>query len=176
MIRRLSAALSVLSLVMCVGFAMGWVRARFATDFFEYARGGRSVTIIVIDKSLLLMLIRCEPPQMNPGWTHSPNRADPGYTARYNPTIWGKAGFYSEHNEVRDETGFATTRVVGLPFWLLCLLTAVPPAMFLTSARRRRIRAMRQKQNRCTTCGYDLPAAGDTCPECGTAVPAKGTG
>jgi hypothetical protein len=56
------------------------------------------------------------------------------------------------------------------PHWILVLLTAImPAAWFILRIRRRRF-----GPGRCRTCGYDLRATPDRCPECGN-VPAKGT-
>jgi hypothetical protein len=58
-----------------------------------------------------------------------------------------------------------TTRII-VPFWLLEAITLAPIgvalAMRLRSQRRPRV-------GMCPTCGYDLRATPDCCPECGTA-------
>ncbi|HEY7119259.1 MAG TPA: hypothetical protein VH475_21900, partial [Tepidisphaeraceae bacterium] len=53
-------------------------------------------------------------------------------------------------------------RAVFMPFWVALLVTAVLPA---TVCLRRRHRSI---DGRCSTCGYDLRATPDRCPECGT--------
>ncbi len=57
-----------------------------------------------------------------------------------------------------------------IPLWMLFLLTLIPSAMQLASARHRR---NLRRRGCCTVCGYDLRATPDRCPECGT-VPMKG--
>ena len=56
-----------------------------------------------------------------------------------------------------------------LPYGLVALLTAVPPAaraLFRRATARRRAR--RSAVGLCPACGYDLRATPGRCPECGT--------
>jgi hypothetical protein len=56
-------------------------------------------------------------------------------------------------------------------YWVLSVLFAILPMIRLLDGRRRR--ALRRRlAGQCQTCGYDLRATPDRCPECG-AVPAQ---
>ena len=60
---------------------------------------------------------------------------------------------------------------VELPHWLVLLMTLPFTVVFgrrATSA----LRAERRKRGLCPTCGYDVRATPDRCPECGSAAPA----
>jgi hypothetical protein len=57
---------------------------------------------------------------------------------------------------------------VTVPIWLLALVTALLPTLWLAQAMRRREHRRRLAANRCIVCGYDLRATPDRCPECGT--------
>lgn len=58
-----------------------------------------------------------------------------------------------------------TYRAIGLPFWLLAFLTALPPTARLVGQQRRRRRE--SLRGICRRCGYDLRATPGRCPECG---------
>jgi hypothetical protein len=57
---------------------------------------------------------------------------------------------------------------VGVPTWLILLLTGLSPILYLTGPRRRhRVLLHRRRNNLCLKCGYDLRDSTDRCPECG---------
>ena len=67
-----------------------------------------------------------------------------------------------------------TAREINLPHPLLIIPALPLPLLWLTLLlRRRHKRRELIRANRCLTCGYDLRATSDRCPECGT--PAKST-
>lgn len=63
-----------------------------------------------------------------------------------------------------------TLQCLTVPHWLFVLACALLPLAWLH--RRRRI-ARRRTSQRCVTCGYNLRATPDRCPECGTVVAAR---
>jgi hypothetical protein len=58
-----------------------------------------------------------------------------------------------------------TIRIV-VPHWFLMLLSLPLPALWLVGF----LRSRRHRHGLCTSCGYDLRASPDRCPECGTEV------
>jgi hypothetical protein len=62
---------------------------------------------------------------------------------------------------------------VHVSYWLVFLVAALPILFWMLVAFWRWRRAVRRARCRlCVTCGYDLRATPDRCPECGTAVAA----
>jgi hypothetical protein len=61
---------------------------------------------------------------------------------------------------------------VAAPSWVVVLLLAILPIAW--SRRRFYAWRSRQREGCCPTCGYDLRATPDRCPECGTAAAAVG--
>ena len=59
--------------------------------------------------------------------------------------------------------------ICAIPCWPFMLLLSIPPALWL---RRFREHRRRQRLGLCLSCGYDLRATPDRCPECGM-IPGK---
>ena len=57
--------------------------------------------------------------------------------------------------------------IVTVPWWGLVTAFAVLPGIVLIRVLRRVVRDRCSAQGRCPTCGYDLRATPDRCPECG---------
>lgn len=64
--------------------------------------------------------------------------------------------------------GTAGEFVVAAPCWFLTLFFAITPCVWVGIGLRRRRRV---ESGECATCGYDLRASTDRCPECGTVIP-----
>jgi predicted Zn-ribbon and HTH transcriptional regulator len=62
-------------------------------------------------------------------------------------------------------------RWLKVPYWSVIFLAATPSLIWARSQSRAYIRARRVRADRCASCGYDLRASPDRCPECG--APAK---
>jgi hypothetical protein len=62
--------------------------------------------------------------------------------------------------------------VLVIRLWIVMLLLALPPALWLYRWWRK---PRRLEPGHCPTCGYDLRATPDRCPECGTPIPTSAT-
>jgi hypothetical protein len=90
-------------------------------------------------------------------------RADSG------PPDVGCFGFgYRSRDKERFSSFECSFREWTLPYWALTLLLAFLPTLAIRSGLRKR---HRRPSGHCPSCGYDLRATPDRCPECGV-VPA----
>jgi hypothetical protein len=95
----------------------------------------------------------------------------PGWISSFMPGLNLALGFdpppaRPEHLELRwsaDEYSWG----VWVPHWLLVLILAPLPCWHFAMAWRRR---RRRQTGLCPSCGYDLRASPDRCPECGLAM------
>jgi hypothetical protein len=80
----------------------------------------------------------------------------------------GHLGFDSFYYRNRDGDGYGAPRafeiILAVPSWALVLLSITLPTTWLFKAKKRK----RSKRGLCKSCGYDLRATPDRCPECGT--------
>ena len=82
---------------------------------------------------------------------------------------WRRLGF----GYFRWNIGFGvpiTIYRISVPTWALCILTLLLPTLWFGQTWKKRHRV---KDGLCPTCGYDLRASKDRCPECGTPIPVQ---
>jgi hypothetical protein len=79
--------------------------------------------------------------------------------------------FWYDHGFRYDAVAYPAMKGanVTLPVWVVLLATGVMPGCLLLSSALSRWGARRRRGIRCT-CGYDLRASPERCPECGAAV------
>jgi hypothetical protein len=106
-------------------------------------------------------------PQVPRGWWHE-SRSSPESYHRLPHSIWGRLGFCRTQWTDTDSYIFSLEQVnYWCPHWALALPLALSPAWWAIQYVRHRNRA---RAAICQTCGYDLRATPDLCPECGTPV------
>ena len=153
---------SAASLVLCLASATWWVRSQWRYDLLVYHGtrwhwGFRSHP----DRFYLEVAVDDEDSERVPRWTAvSEERWDADNVAA-DPSMSGRLGFMFGRN---TNWSLYDNYVVGLPYWSVTILAAVPPATWAVGRLRRRRRG---RTGLCPTCGYDLRATPDRCPECG---------
>jgi hypothetical protein len=179
--RHLFTLCSALSLVLCIAVCVLWVRSYHMTEQVNWRNAGGWRAVRSASGNLEVALLLAD-------WTDYPNEfRKPRYerdVARppFNYLMvmggnwddvnsdweWRGFGWHQKRN-TRRGTLHATAFV---PFWSIAAVTALPPLGWVTlrfrsRARRRRLKA----QGLCPSCGYDLRATPERCPECGAITP-----
>ena len=169
---------AILSLLLCVAFNAIWIRSKFVED--QIARTTwNSERAQEVDEALaafsgdiyFVYYSRIAPAGTTFSRLHSPKPLGwsfKHFPIRGIPHPLGGWIFY-ESNGAGPGNGYAVNQwdvnwKFGLRIWYFVVLTAILPVHWTRSFIRRR----RPLPGHCATCGYDLRATPDRCPECGT--------
>jgi hypothetical protein len=126
-----------------------------------YARIARHRLTLPHGPAHVQLVMDFEVMRMRGGWTRRPPRDLQPPTGS---PLLQRLGFYASFQSA-DETGQQRLEAaVSMPHWFALLLALSLPAARLVRAFRRRARG----PGRCRSCGYDLRATPERCPECGT--------
>ncbi len=173
MTRRILAAFSIVSLLLCFATTALWVRSYWVSDYLLWRSHGWASRYIAAHRgSLDMMRAQSVPDEFqlghvpiarahSPHWSAvSPQFSALGFACYADPDI---------HHGVIDHLGqrpIPLTEAI-VPIWPFVLLMMVLPGVWLRRicSHRRRVRL-----GLCLTCGYDLRATPERCPECGTVV------
>jgi hypothetical protein len=181
---------AAVSLVVCVATVVLWVRSSWITDWGVSNSDERLVDLqrsrsvsVGSGKSLLWTMARWQTwtPARGRHWASAsttsfkergtnPNGAPGGVTHPTPRFRFGGFGWYvffdlrgKSSNTNVSESGFELT----IPHWFVALLAAILPMWRFGGPLLGRWGAP-MLENRCPTCGYDLRATPQRCPECGT--------
>jgi len=166
--RRLLNLLSALSLLLLVALLAAWARGYRWGGALEVRMGQTAYLVAWPIGRIALAHAPVRPPDPPGGYqliSHPPADLDLWYAGRggVGPTFtyfsFGGFGWLEDQG----------LRAVFAPAWFACLAAAGLPAWHIPRDRRRRRTDRRKKRGLCPTCGYDLRATPDQCPECGTA-------
>jgi hypothetical protein len=93
-----------------------------------------------------------------------PRWAAPGFSTRRLGFARAEASWMLSFSYWAAPAWLVHAREYEVPYWFLVLIFAIAPAARVVNVIRRR---RRFGAARCRTCGYDLRATPDRCPECG---------
>jgi hypothetical protein len=163
--RRLFNLAAAVSLAMALAVVGLWVRSYFARDtlWIVLRRGHPEhlAAVCAISGQVQLNLVRpWDDHQANHRFTYA---CDPISTSFAASHLWA----FSDARG--DGSGGFAQWMVQVPIW--CPLTLV----MIAAATLWRLRPRTPGHGNCATCGYDLRATPDRCPECGTAMPVPTT-
>lgn len=187
MTRRLFTISAALSLVLGAVAAVLWVRSYWGMDSVERLRRISTTANSFTDSSHSLVwargAVRWSASERSVSW-HSPKQAPLGGAGEFTQWNWGRAatwgpiwqtrderswlsrrGFYTFNYELFKSFGDERVRGFSVPAWLPVLALAVLPALWV---RKVMVPARRIARGRCPSCGYDLRATPERCPECGS--------
>lgn len=159
--------MSVLSLLLCGATALLWVRSCFIWDSVEYSqRYSRGHWVIHADSNRgeLSVCLEWWPIDFEPGdgWNDLTSSALAGHP---DGTF---LGFGRTWVYLQGDFGslIATVPLYWFPDWAPLMIFALAPALMIVRHAKRR----RNREGCCVTCGYDLRASSERCPECGTPI------
>jgi len=165
MIRRQAFLIaSAISLVLCMTSAGLWVRSRFIEDTLGFYGPGRATLLMSHSGMLVVERWLSVPEPVKREFVLHRNRS--GLLVVLDPPEhwWESIGF---RLIIWNDPGASPLRAVTVPHALPVIIFATLPLAYLVSFHRQRSRRI---SGLCPSCGYDLRATPDRCPECGSVV------
>jgi hypothetical protein len=166
---RIFNAAIVLSLLLCMATAIEWHRSeRGYEHLFHTNRAGTSARVEIYHGAFDLALGPGSPQTyFRDGWYCGSLSDDSIATPQ---TVFPAApSFRLVHCQIRTFNIRGSGWDILFPMWLACAIFATLP---ISWAIRMIFRSRRNRSGHCQSCGYDLRATPDRCPECGTIPPA----
>jgi hypothetical protein len=173
--------LSALSLLLCVAVCVLWVRSYCVSDQFRWVERKDDGAFTTYDRNILLgrgVVIYGERMLAS---------GDPTYAGRWERQLkatgmvpYVRSGPYNSFWNRRGTLGFIVERSyrrelrTAVPFWFIALCFALPALPAFRSITRKVRNRRRHREVTCLSCGYDLRASPERCPECGRIVQGGG--
>ncbi|HEY2589613.1 MAG TPA: hypothetical protein VGI81_27960 [Tepidisphaeraceae bacterium] len=162
--RRLSTVAWVLSLTLCVATIALWVANVWHEGTFGRV-GSRFTAYALAASGTITLYVSATDAGDRARWLAdtwpAPAGGGPG------DFQWRTLGFVQG---VGGTAGRNVVRAWTAPDWFIAGLFAIAPAVHLVRLLRRRGARRAGATGRCATCGYDLRASTERCPECGTPI------
>ena len=158
----------IVSMVLCIGLCVAWIRSFWVADAWGWSSGKRSVQCgfaggrLRLDTTLL-----GEDGGQWPGSSlaHVEYKASMDPPTHRLPARLGNLGFAYER---RSQPHNYTSSLLLIPLWALVALLAAL-SLLLRRLARWAMQAERRARGLCPNCGYDIRATPGVCPECGLA-------
>ena len=161
---RLFNLAAAVSLVLCLATMALWVRTRtLGSDSLGRMTGHRAYEAYSVAGKLYLSYFTYDRARPAGPWTWTRVRGVVNFEPAP-PLRWSLLGF--SYRPFR-RPGSGAQYLLVLPYPPLSILWAIAPVWWSIGAWRRQ---RRRVSGCCPTCGYDLRATPDRCPECGSTV------
>lgn len=165
-LKRLFTIAAALSLLLALAVGGVWVRSYWVYDHWFGDAGHHTIVIIQAD-GCMMAIRRTFMGGPNLTWTYRTASRDriPAADLR---DYWADAtGSGRDPNRVFGIHAWDRAQGFIIRDWLALILALLMPVTWLVLRIRRP--DARRRRGLCPTCGYDLRATPDRCPECGTA-------
>ena len=173
-------AATVLSLVLYVAVMVLWFRSYSTADTIAHASEGFPVRMIGLKSeeggiSVMFSIFEIHGSKAEWGWQTAEANSYPSIpqplskTANGDVRIWGTEKFQCYRVTMKIEGARVGLYALVMPHWAWIILCLLLPGARAAALLRSRSRA---RSGCCLSCGYDLRASPERCPECGRAVDA----
>jgi hypothetical protein len=169
--RLLNLAAGV-SFSLCAAIAILWALSYWRSACLSYASSKERLLVAASTNRGRLEILTYKNPNdprvfsTMQGWSCTARLAGNSFVNDGQFVRWHFLGFAWSRFELGDK--YETFVAFVVPCWSVVLGTSLLPLLAL---RRRHLSRHRRRAGLCPTCGYDLRATPDRCPECGTAAP-----
>jgi hypothetical protein len=173
--RKLVNFAAALSLVLCAATIALWVRSYRASDYLNWSSSSREISCVGEQGQVLIRITKIEKPNFfQPRSLRLNDRGglDPQWftldALKYTnlPMEWELRMLGMDFAAGPRDRIYSAVQVL-LAHWLLATLFALLPGLWCAHRLRQQLRA---RANLCLTCGYDIRASLERCPECGTVL------
>jgi hypothetical protein len=160
--------LAVLSLLTCLTTIVLWARSAHHWD--QASCFGRSSAFAMTScrSQLLFMRAQYSSAGLSHGF-HVHSQSAPSLAA-WSSDKSARSHWYNSvgFEYLRSDDSGEIREGVVVPHYALCALSAILPASCALKHQRERRKRQAHIKMLCTSCGYDLRATPDRCPECGS--------
>lgn len=180
---RLFTIISALSLLLSLTIGTLWARSYwwqdsvgwFASQLFE--RHTPDIQVTSNEGRIILRWFSDADVWKSGHWRLASFHAEPDFDPR-DKSLRERFVAYYEYDSGATPPLFSASPLLSVStvaihdFWLVVLTLLLPVGSFVRRAKQRQ----RLREGLCLTCGYDLRASIERCPECGTPIPLKAVG